>query len=187
MHVTRYITGGRSVLTTGFTLVETLVVIGIIAILLGLLLPALSRAKESSERTKCLANIKQLAQAFTLYAQDYDGYGPDEYAESTWDALIYPYLSVDEVYLCPSDEDEYDDDFGTSYEWRDSFAVALDCPECALSGKDMLSARPSTLVLLFDAVIGWHAPDTVNVALLDGASLSMSAEDFWANMEIRVQ
>jgi prepilin-type N-terminal cleavage/methylation domain-containing protein/prepilin-type processing-associated H-X9-DG protein len=54
-----------------FTLIELLVVIAIIAILAALLLPALSRAKESAQSTKCISNLKQLITAWTMYAGDY--------------------------------------------------------------------------------------------------------------------
>lgn len=57
----------------GFTLVELLVVIGIIAILISLLLPALKRAKESGQRAGCLSNMKQLMIAQRMYAEDWKG------------------------------------------------------------------------------------------------------------------
>jgi prepilin-type N-terminal cleavage/methylation domain-containing protein len=52
----------------GFTLIELLVVISIIALLLAILLPALGRAKEQAQKTRCLANLKQIGVAMHLYA-----------------------------------------------------------------------------------------------------------------------
>jgi prepilin-type N-terminal cleavage/methylation domain-containing protein/prepilin-type processing-associated H-X9-DG protein len=59
----------------GFTLVELLVVIGIIALLLGILLPSLSKARDSAKKTVCMANLRSLGQCFMVYANDNHGYG----------------------------------------------------------------------------------------------------------------
>jgi prepilin-type N-terminal cleavage/methylation domain-containing protein len=60
----------------GFTLVELLVVIGIIALLIALLLPALGRARKQAQRVACMSNLKQLATCVILYESEYKGQMP---------------------------------------------------------------------------------------------------------------
>jgi prepilin-type N-terminal cleavage/methylation domain-containing protein len=52
----------------GFTLVELLIVVGIIAVLIGLLMPSLTKAREAARRTQCLSNLRQVSYAFRFYA-----------------------------------------------------------------------------------------------------------------------
>ena len=69
----------------GFTLVELLVVIGIIAILISVLLPVLSNARRAGNKTKCLASLHQIGDGFKMYAAENSGYWPvaaDFYTDS---------------------------------------------------------------------------------------------------------
>jgi prepilin-type N-terminal cleavage/methylation domain-containing protein/prepilin-type processing-associated H-X9-DG protein len=68
--------GSRPSRRTGFTLVELLVVIGIIALLISILLPALGKAREQGNALKCLSNIRQLGIAFQMYANENKSYYP---------------------------------------------------------------------------------------------------------------
>src|SRR5687768_18427974 len=68
----------------GFTLVELLVVIGIIAVLIGILLPTLSRAREQARRTACLSNLRSLGQALYMYANAHRDRLPNLNPRGVW-------------------------------------------------------------------------------------------------------
>src|SRR4051794_16898901 len=65
-----------------FTLVELLVVIGIIVVLMGILLPVASRAQESARRVKCASNLRQMGQAILAYSSANDGKFPRAYFDN---------------------------------------------------------------------------------------------------------
>jgi prepilin-type N-terminal cleavage/methylation domain-containing protein len=78
-----------------FTLVEMLVVIAIIAILAGLLLPALARAKMKAQQTQCVANLKQIGVAFHIFLHDHNDLLPMEVSTNDGGTLEYVYSSYE--------------------------------------------------------------------------------------------
>src|SRR5215213_9598060 len=99
----------------GFTLVELLVVIGIMAVLIGVLLPVLGRAREQVNSTRCLSNLRQLGQAMLIYANAYQDRLPNSKPPQTTSdydatnavlvALNRDYIRAAGVFCCPSDID----------------------------------------------------------------------------------
>jgi len=91
----------------GFTLIELLVVIAIIGILAGILLPVLSRARESARKTQCMSNVKQIGMGLIMYANENSETFPSSTATNPAMAslnLLYDtYISDNKVFNCPSD------------------------------------------------------------------------------------
>jgi prepilin-type N-terminal cleavage/methylation domain-containing protein len=100
-----------------FTLVELLVVIGIIALLIAMLLPALSAARESANRVKCASNLRSLGQCVFLFAHDHKGRVPEAQnspnsGASGWQpnwmyskdyfAMVDDYGANQKLFICPS-------------------------------------------------------------------------------------
>lgn len=93
-----------------FTLIELLVVIAIIAVLAGLLLPAMARSQESARGVVCFSNGRQMGLAAQLYTPDNRGHMPSfrnwlcVKAGDLTTGKLFPYVGAKQVYLCPTDQ-----------------------------------------------------------------------------------
>jgi prepilin-type N-terminal cleavage/methylation domain-containing protein/prepilin-type processing-associated H-X9-DG protein len=87
--------------TRGFTLVELLVVIGIIALLISILLPALEKGKQAANRVACSSQLRQFHQGSHLFKVDHKG---KPFYGAGWRATLFTYLRNPRVFICPSDD-----------------------------------------------------------------------------------
>ena len=105
---------------TGFTLVELLVVIGVVAVLAALLSPALSRAKRQGQSMRCRSNLHQLGLGIHLYAEENGGRVCDLEANPGRTPLdpILGLIQRRDLAHCPEDRDHPAGQVWTSYEWN---------------------------------------------------------------------
>jgi prepilin-type N-terminal cleavage/methylation domain-containing protein len=148
----------------GFTLTELLVVIAVIAILAGLLLPALARAKEACRAAACKNNLRQLSLGAASYSLDNRGRLP-HFLHWLWtkpgdltSGQLYPYLKNPAIYLCPTDKILLGSDtrypsapsspmFGNELHPRD-YSYAMNCGLCHESDPAKFLAPVRTLLFM---------------------------------------
>lgn len=112
----------------GFTLIELLVVISIIALLMGILMPALARARKAARRVVCGSRMRQISLAFDLYSTDSDGavitakdVRANAHGQSAWNFELLPYICESrdkdfdsaKLWFCPEDKDPFPIGYGT--------------------------------------------------------------------------
>jgi type II secretory pathway pseudopilin PulG len=154
--------------TRAFTMIELLVVIGVITLLVALLLPVLGKARSASQNASCLSNLRQIMTAFRLYALDNKERLPDpSAAQQSWESLLRTYLTAKEAYHCQADGGLFEN-LRSSYDWRDTAD-----PATTAAGKLLVEIRRADRVFAFDALPDWHVRGKINAALLDGSSATM--------------
>jgi len=151
--------------SSGFTLVELLVVIAVVAIIAAILFPVFARVREKARQITCLSNLRQLTLAFAEYTDDNDGVLPgaidvgnggagvsggwmflDATADTKFNPAagsLYPYVKNAQVYVCPDD--------GDGQQSGDSYAVNSCTIERNPSGStDTQQPHPGRSLALFD-------------------------------------
>ncbi len=161
---------------TGFTLVELLTVIAIVAILVAITIPIVGKVRENARSTQCKNNLKQLITAYFLYSQDNKGAVPTDGAGAVWCRQIDPYMTqvtdnnMRQMYKCPSVEPD-----PTAEWWRSDYGAnihgAVRDANFTTTAPALVNgiANPSQTIAFIDWIPKWRFARAFEYAQVNGA------------------
>lgn len=161
--------GRESVRRRGIGMAEVLVVVGILAVLVSILIPAVSRARSTSRNVGCVSKLRNIGSALQTYAMDHSGKYPDPgLVDQSWEQMIREYYTG--TFDCPADYELFPA-VGSSYEWRDTGKETT-----TMAGRSIADVRRTDAVLVMESLPGWHAKNSINVFRIDGSAMSMDQQ-----------
>jgi prepilin-type N-terminal cleavage/methylation domain-containing protein len=171
----------RSSGNTGFTLIELMVTMGIIAVLLGLTLTVVARARQSARSTACLANLHHIGQGFVAYVMQSGGSYPDPLsAGQRWEDVLKSLVPGAGTFRCDAD-DELFPAFSSSYDWRDTGNSLT-----TLAGRRATEVKRQGAVLAFESLPGWHARKKMNAVRVDLSAETMDEQQCLLDLTLRI-
>ncbi|MEO0515448.1 MAG: type II secretion system protein [Planctomycetota bacterium] len=182
----------------GFTIIELLVVIGIIALLVGILLPELAGARKSAQRVTCSSNLRQMGIVMETYTQDHNGVfpvarpipspfptlstNPPLYEVLSYYVEVGPAPDTSQAYLCPDDSTVYRL-AGMSYKYEPNVADGTTLPEILYRGFVERMGWDASYIRIASDYDGEDGPEGGSTFFLeDGSDLFVPKRHFKRNL-----